>query len=306
MKVFISWSGEIGLKVGEILKEWIPCVIQGITPYLSAADIDKGARWSTDIAKELESAEFGILCVTRENLHSDWLNFEAGALSKSLDKGKVCPFLLDLKPIDINQSPITQFQMAVLEKAEVYKLFTSMNRQLADDCLDENRLLKSFDLVWPRIEESLNNLINSKEDGDKKSKKNPANDQQAVLEEILALLRSQQMILNNPEKLFPDYIIKMLETSNRRRSRPPLRVFGDYVDAVSRVTNLMDCCKRDDLPEEFIQSISSLLRSSQYIISHYVNIPIEFKDEVNEQLNKKFFLADNEKVHFKYENTIAF
>ena len=53
MKVFISWSGSKSQEVAKILKQWIPCVIQSVEPYFSSADTDKGARWSTDIAKEL-------------------------------------------------------------------------------------------------------------------------------------------------------------------------------------------------------------------------------------------------------------
>ena len=121
MKVFISWSGDTSFEVAKILKEWIPCVIQDVQPYFSSEDIDKGARWSTDIAKELESASFGILCVTKDNLESQWLNFEAGALSKAIDKSKVCPLLFRLKPSDISDSPILQFQMANVEKNDAQK-----------------------------------------------------------------------------------------------------------------------------------------------------------------------------------------
>ena len=90
MKVFISWSGAKSQEVAKVLKQWIPCVIQSVEPYFSSADIDKGARWSTDIAKELQDASFGILCVTKDNLSSSWLNFEAGALSKSIEQSKWC------------------------------------------------------------------------------------------------------------------------------------------------------------------------------------------------------------------------
>ena len=70
MKVFISWSGNTSLKVAQLLREWLPYVINSIEPYVSSDDIDKGARWSVDIAKELEDSTFGILCVTKDNLEA--------------------------------------------------------------------------------------------------------------------------------------------------------------------------------------------------------------------------------------------
>ena len=91
MKVFISWSGAISHQVALVLREWLPSVIQAVEPYVSSEDIDKGARWTTDISKELEASQYGILCVTPENIEAPWLNFEAGALSKTIDKSRVCP-----------------------------------------------------------------------------------------------------------------------------------------------------------------------------------------------------------------------
>ena len=101
VKVFISWSGNTSLKVAQIFREWLPSVIQSIEPYVSSEDIDKGARWSTDIAKELEDSTFGILCVTKDNLEAPWLSFEAGALSKTMEKAFVNPFLFDIKRSEV-------------------------------------------------------------------------------------------------------------------------------------------------------------------------------------------------------------
>ena len=82
MKVFISWSGVDSHSAAVALRDWLPSVIQLLEPYVSSEDIDKGARWSTDIAAELAGSDWGILCVTKENVQAPWLNFEAGALSK--------------------------------------------------------------------------------------------------------------------------------------------------------------------------------------------------------------------------------
>ena len=75
MKVFISWSGNKSHKVGLVFREWLPAVIQSLEPYVSSEDIDKGARWSSDIAKELEDSTFGILCI----------NFLTSSFSKTVD-----------------------------------------------------------------------------------------------------------------------------------------------------------------------------------------------------------------------------
>ena len=214
MKIFISWSGTKSQEVAKILKQWIPCVIQSVEPYFSSADIDKGARWSTDIAKELQDASFGILCVTKDNLSSSWLNFEAGALSKSIEQSKVCPFLVDLKPSDIQNSPILQFQMASATKDDVFKLFKSINSNLGDVKLAENVLGTTFETFWPKIEEALKSVSSISESSTPTKKENQ--DAQAPIEEILELVRYQHKLLKSPEELLPpQYLADVFRRTNR-------------------------------------------------------------------------------------------
>lgn len=218
MKVFISWSGIKSQKAAEVLKKWIPCVIQSVEPYFSSADIDKGARWSTDIAKELQDASFGILCVTNDNLTSSWLNFEAGALSKSIEQSRVCPFLVDLKPSDIQDSPILQFQMANSTKEDILKLFESLNQNLGEEKLTETILDTTFNTFWPSIEKDLNEVSNFSQSAS--SQKNNSKELQAPIEEILELVRYQYKLLKSPQDLIPpEYLYSIFRDSYDNYSR---------------------------------------------------------------------------------------
>src|SRR3954463_13096994 len=109
MRVFISWSGEQSRDVALALREWLPAVINRVEPFVSSKDIYAGTRWQAEIAGQLDSSNFGIVCVTRENQGGRWLNFEAGALTKAVQSSRVIPLAVDLKPSDI-ELPLGQFQ----------------------------------------------------------------------------------------------------------------------------------------------------------------------------------------------------
>src|SRR5215204_3813025 len=126
MKVFLSFSGELSQAIAEALRAWLPKVIQAVEPWMSAVDIERGARWSTDIGVELESTRFGILCLTPQNLDAPWIHFEAGALSKTLKTALVCPYLFKLAPSDL-RGPLVQFNAARAEKEDTRKLVLTIN-----------------------------------------------------------------------------------------------------------------------------------------------------------------------------------
>lgn len=80
-KVFISWSGDLSNKLADAVRQWLPGVLQFVKPYFTPSDIEKGAKWASNIAGELESSDIGIICLTKENLDKPWILFESGALS---------------------------------------------------------------------------------------------------------------------------------------------------------------------------------------------------------------------------------
>ncbi len=199
MKVFISWSGERSKKVALIFRDWLPTVIQAIEPFVSSEDIEKGARWNTDIAQELKESSFGLICVTKDNLDSQWLNFEAGALSKTIDNSYVAPLLFDVKPSDLKSSPISQFQATSFSQDDMKRLVETLNTA-SGNCLTPARLNKAFELCYPDLEKSLEELKSQK------SEINPETDDNSnthldarILEELLEMARNTQRLLGNTD-----------------------------------------------------------------------------------------------------------
>lgn len=157
MLVFISWSGERSRYVAEHLRSWLKDVIQTIEPWVSSEDIRQGARWNVDVARKLEDANFGILCLTRDNLDQPWLVFEAGALAKTLDQSHVCPYLIDLKPTEI-KGPLVQFQGTTATEDGTRRLVHSINKALGENALPDEKIDRACRRWWPDLETALENI----------------------------------------------------------------------------------------------------------------------------------------------------
>lgn len=209
MKVFLSWSGDKSREVALILSDWLPNVMQWVKPFMSAEDIKKGARWSADLAKELEDTNFGIICVTPDNLNAPWIAFEAGSLAKMINESRVAPLIFQMKPSDIS-GPLLQFQATMFNRDEVKNLLWSINSAATDEeKLLEPRFEKAFETWWPELEDQISRItfeqaIDSAKTASKKSTRSDVSKKtENILEELLVLARSQTKILHSPEDLFP-------------------------------------------------------------------------------------------------------
>ena len=183
-EIFISWSGPQSKFVAAALHDWIPRVIQSVNPWMSSENIRAGDRWFTEISKKLEITQFGIICVTPENLTSPWLLFEAGALAKTItDENYVCPYLINLNPTDF-QSPLNHFQSVKATKDDTFNLIKSINNVLGADALNERILKDTFDRFWPDLHSKLEDLPSSEVEEE------PKRGDSDILSEILELVRS--------------------------------------------------------------------------------------------------------------------
>lgn len=129
-----------------MLQDWLPKIIQGLEIWMSGRSIRVGERWSSDLLRQLDQASFGIICVTGDNIDSAWINFEAGALAKSVgSQTYVAPYLIDIKKKEL-RGPLKQFQAARATKKGTWKLVRSL-------ALAANPRRKSFESLEQRFEE---------------------------------------------------------------------------------------------------------------------------------------------------------
>jgi hypothetical protein len=189
MRVFISWSGARSKAIAEILRQWLPGVIQAVKPYYSPDDISKGARWSSEIGKELEAARVGLICLTRDNRNAPWIMFEAGALSKNLDKSKVCPVLFGIEPSEIS-GPLVQFQASAFSKAEMERVMRMINTELGDAALASDVLDSVFEMWWPKLEERVAQEMAKPDETQPTTRSERDLLEGDLLEEVLELSRS--------------------------------------------------------------------------------------------------------------------
>lgn len=209
MKVFISWSGELSRKVAKSIKKFIMLVIPTVDVFFSPEDIKKGEKWDYRLTNELAETDYGIICLTKENITSPWINFESGALAKAM-KSRVTALLVDAKPSDI-KGPLTSFQATKFIKDEVKDLLKQINES-CDRTINSDVFNENFNIHWEKIHTDIINEINvntniiSDEDDNKKVVNSDA------IEEILRLSRKHETILS------------ALDDSGRNMSRQTLEM----------------------------------------------------------------------------------
>lgn len=218
MRVFLSWSGERSHQLAQALRDWLPMIVQRLSPYISS-EIEKGTRWSSDIARELEQCSYGISCVTAENKEAPWLLFEAGALSKSISDGRVAPILFCVDHADIQKNPLSQFQLTRFDQGELKNLVVDINGYLGEGKVEERVVDQLFEALWPRLEAQVNSIIRSA--GAVASR--PARQEEdygkilGAIDELMATTRSMSQVMSDPVKLLPrEYLEHILRRSHSR------------------------------------------------------------------------------------------
>jgi hypothetical protein len=161
-------------------------MLQDVRPFVSSHDLASGARWSAELSKELDEAAFGIICLTPDNLHSDWILFEAGALTKHVDGRACCLLFQQLGPADVS-GPLAQFQNRRFERSEFAKLLSDLNILLPAP-LAETNLAMIFEKWWPDLESNIHAALAQLPPSSESAKREPTD----IFDELLVRVRNIQ------------------------------------------------------------------------------------------------------------------
>lgn len=202
MKVFISWSEARSKAVAEALYSWLPTIIQPVRPWMSEHDIDKGTRGLPAISRQLEETQFGIICLTPENLGAPWLLFEAGALSKSQDQARVWTFLYGLEHTDI-RGPLAQFQHTKMGMDDVQRLLRAINTAQGEPLITERQLDTAFNRGWAEFERQLKAIPASQEVVPERTERDMIKE---ILEIVRAHARDRQQTSYEADRYFASFM----------------------------------------------------------------------------------------------------
>lgn len=246
MKVFISWSGDRSKQVAELLDNWIQCVIQAVDPWMSSKDIDRGALWFTEISDQLSNTSIGIVCLTKENKNKPWILFESGALAKGLSSNRVCTFLIDLMPTDL-ENPLAQFNHTFPTRDSVWELVRTINLTLKESALKESILGKVFDTYWEQFEKDFKQIIQTTPEAEIATKRKDNDIMLDVLSTVRLLDKRLRSIESNNERQFKNEKIYINEKDFVEREDTSL------IDLKISIQNLLE----QKVPESLILEVLS-------------------------------------------------
>jgi hypothetical protein len=195
--------------VATALRGWLPKVLAGkVTPFVSSEDIEKGARGLSVIAAELEASRFGVVVITPNNQNSPWVNFEAGALGKSLKDGRVVPLLVGMTDAEV-AGPLKQFQNAAsADRDAVLALVHSLNAAL-DESLPRDAVDTLFSAHWDALDTDIREALAALPES-----KDPSRSSDDILDEVLTTVRA----LQRDVAVLRNSVMHDRDSSRRRRA----------------------------------------------------------------------------------------
>jgi len=156
--VFIGWSEEPSKLVALALQRLLPKLVKAADPWMSEESIEPGRQWRNEITNALSSAKIGIMCLTPTNMKSEWMHFEAGAITMAIKKRDkfVCPYLIGMNTI--SSGVFSDFQACTADEVGTLKLVLAINKALVGAEV-EDELKENFNTFWSDFEAEISKAV---------------------------------------------------------------------------------------------------------------------------------------------------
>lgn len=191
IKVFYSWGGEMSRLVAKEVYDWLPLVLQSVDGFFSPEDIKKGSEWDISLKNELETSHLGLFFMTKANLSSRWMMFEAGSIPKKGKGVNVCPILLNVDNADL-EGPLSMYQTTRFQKDDIFKLIKSINQLSETEMVPEANIEKTFKKFWTDLNEKVISILQAE------TKDEDIREDTGMVKEILEIVRNLQQGKNKP------------------------------------------------------------------------------------------------------------
>ncbi len=159
MKIFFSWSGDLSESLADTFRVWLPNILPSAEIYFTPKT-KKGSPWFIEMNSELKATDVGILFLTRSNIESPWVTYEAGAITNSPKESRVCPLLFGLEPEDL-PAPLQHFQTTKFEKEDFHVLLKTINSSSSKHQRAREGVDKDFESHWPKLYQDFQGLLES-------------------------------------------------------------------------------------------------------------------------------------------------
>lgn len=251
MKVFMSWSGDQSRELAEALSKWLESVLQSVRIYFSPTSVEKGTQWFNGVSRNLEEAKIAILVLDRSNLNSEWLHFEAGAVSKGTDQNRVCAIAFGIKKEDI-KGPLSQFQASEFNKVELLQLLETLNNQLGENKLKTDVLNNVFEIFWPRLDKQVESILNKDPNSETSIRAEPRSEFETDVKEIkeIVTLLARRNSFTRENRQFPD------------------RVTIDLLSGIEELINVTGLADQELIDNIVVLEVFSMLQRPINYIAH--------------------------------------
>jgi hypothetical protein len=139
------------------LKDWLETHFSGhgISAFVSS-EIQKGSLWLPAVNAELRQADAGLVCLTAQSLDSDWVLFEAGALSTAValrtGEARIFTYLLGVDPAAL-PGPLSVYQSTVATMEDTFRLINSLLSPLEPSQMSVGDFAPAWDDLWRKLQQ---------------------------------------------------------------------------------------------------------------------------------------------------------